>query len=150
MGGDSIKYVWNYSSVERFQNALQLAPVTAKVSHFLSENGHSFCNLECAVHDLNNLIHEAASMSLKLKARNASKKRTPKHKKWFYFTLKEIKASLIVCSKKLAFKHFDKELRQRCFCLYRKYIKAKQAKRRIYLSIIMKPLESISSNIQKV
>ena len=99
---------------------------------------------------LNNLIHEAASISLKLKARNTSKKRTFKHKKWFDFTLKEIKASLIVCSKKLAFKPYDKELRQRCFCLHRKYIKAKRAKRRNYFSNIMKQLESISSNFQNV
>ena len=76
-----IKYAWNSSSIEKFQNALQSAPVTAKVSHFLSENSPSFCNLKCAVHDLNNLIHDAASISLKLKARNTSKKRTFKHKK---------------------------------------------------------------------
>ena len=50
---------------------------------------------------LNNFIREAAGISLKLKARNASKKRIFKHKKWFYFTLKEIKASLIACSKNL-------------------------------------------------
>ena len=48
--------------------------------------------------------------------------------------------------KKLAFKPFDKELRQRCFCLHRKYYKAQRAKRRNYFSNIMKQLESISSN----
>ena len=38
-----IKYTWNVSSVDKFQNALQSAPVAAKVSQYLSESSPSFC-----------------------------------------------------------------------------------------------------------
>ena len=125
---------------------MQSAPVAAKVSQYLSESSPSFCKLENAVHDLTNLIHEAASMSLKLKDGHLSKKRSFKHKKWFDYTLKELRASLIVCSTQLAYKTFDRELRQKCFRLHSKYLKTKRAKRRNFYSNLMKQLESISSN----
>ena len=106
-----------------------------------------FCKLENAVHDLTDLIHEAARMSLKLKDRHLSKKRSFKHKKWFDYTLNELRASLIVCSRQLAYKPFDREMRQKCFRLHSKYLKTKRAKRRNFYSNSM--LESISSNNPK-
>ena len=75
-------------------------------------------------------------MSLKLKDRYLSKKRSFKHKKWFDYTLKEPRASLIVCSSQLAYKPFDREFRQKCFRLHSKYLKTKRAKRRNFYSIM--------------
>ena len=160
-----LKYIWNDKSIQFFQDALSLPYVTQKVTNYLdvdysckyncslvdSDNdyGNTSCKINQAVSDFSDIILSAANTSLKARIPQRRKNHNNKGKKWYDQSLLDMKNTLDTLSIKLAFNPFDKELRQHCFTMSKKYNKLRKAKRRAYYSDMMFKLNSLSDTNPK-
>ena len=85
------KFIWNDKSQLLFEAALNSYNIKLKIK-YLKEKGYNNEDVDTAVSDFNNILLQAAEMSLRKKKSNSSKKKKRKsHKKWFDNDLLKIK-----------------------------------------------------------
>lgn len=135
-----IKYMWESSSTEKYQEAIQSAAIRSKITQYL----HMSYDTDDAVQGLNDIIYNAADMSLKTCSNIlVSRKQRPKKKtneKWFDKPCYIMKREFQGMSKLLVKHPRDPYVRARFFQLKKEYKKIIKLKRRSYKEALLNEL----------
>ena len=144
------KYIWDESSISRFQSALSSVSVNSKIKNFQNmsfENKHSFVDI--TLDDVNELFFGTARLSLKKKQVKKSTKRK-NNKRWYDRSLQELRMSVDHYSRLLSFNPYNSHLRQKCFQLNSKYNRERKRKRRTYFQTIMNKIDDLEESNPKM
>ena len=135
------RFIWKQTSAEDFQTALNTEHLTSMMKRF-SENGNteSSCN---QVHEFNEIIKEAAKLSLKRKSFKTVKQ--TKTKKWFDSDCSNIKKQLKKITKQLnnSTNNTDHNLRNTFFRIKKQYKKIVRKKHREYKNKLFQEMQSL-------
>ncbi|CAG2245349.1 unnamed protein product [Mytilus edulis] len=139
------QYIWEENSAEKFQNALASPLVQEKIKTFNNTNYTGDSNI--MIQDLNNILYEAANISIKKKiikkVNSTAKVKKSQQSKWFDLPLINMKKQL--CDKEKLFKKYNKDpyIRSSFFALLKKYRKARKTKYREFRADLIDQLDNL-------
>ena len=144
------KYIWDDKSITKFQNILSSNSISSKIKSF-KDVDYNVCenSVNIATNDINDILYEAANLSLKKKTiRKPVKGRV--QNKWYDRSLQELRVSIDYYSKLISFDPFNRQLRQKCFQIYSKYNRERKKKKRTYFQSVMNKLDSLEESNPKM
>ena len=147
------KYIWNETSISEFQSALQSIDTMIKIQSFQNTQFETSPDgVNEALSSINSIFIDAASRSLRKKRIHVNCSRKPLHKRWFNTSLQELRHMLDyhTCSKLLSFDPFNRQLRNKCFELSKRYNRIRQKRKRLYYQTFMKKLDCLQENNPKL
>ncbi|VDI29025.1 Hypothetical predicted protein [Mytilus galloprovincialis] len=139
------QYIWEENSAEKFQNALASPLVQEKIKTFNNTNYTGDSNI--MIQDLNNILYEAANISIKKKiikkVNSTAKVKKSQQSKWFDLPLINMKKQL--CDKEKLLKKYNKDpyIRSSYFALLKKYRKARKTKYREFRADLIDQLDNL-------
>ena len=144
-----VNYLWETSSIEKYQEAIQSATIRSKITQYLHTN-YETGNINDAVQGLNDIICNAADMSLKTcKPRLGKIKKGVKKKrgeKWYDKPCYILKREVRGMGKLLVKYPRDPYVRTRYFQLKKEYKRVIRYKRRIYKEALLSKMSEVEKS----
>ncbi|MEW8548121.1 MAG: endonuclease/exonuclease/phosphatase family protein, partial [Candidatus Thiodiazotropha sp.] len=142
----SQQFRWNKTSKHQFRRALQLPAAKLGLQDIIDRKAaETEQEIDNVVEKLENIIINAANISLKVKTRNAKLK----HKQWFDQELYLKRRELFQKGKIMSDKPYDRGIRNSYFKTYREYTKLRKYKKKHLKQTILNKLDALEKEDPK-